>query len=231
MARRRKKNKRKQADVTIVSLLIISILLIVLIYTNSGYIGEYLNPILGGIMGVIKYILPIGTFAVAILLACNNKEYFKSKILQYTIVLLCIANALTVYEISKGSINIDNEFGVAVQEAYELGEKNMGGGALGALVAVPLAKLLGKFGAVVLSIGIGTVLVMFMLGIQPSELLAEYLEELRERREERLKEKFEEEEIELKERARKQSREDKKLAKAREKEEKAARKAAMIANS
>ena len=231
MARRRKKNKRKQADITIVSLLIISILLIVLIYTNSGYIGEYLNPILGGLMGVIKYILPIGTFAVAILLACNNKDYFKSKIVQYTIILLCIANALTVYEISKGSINIDNEFGVVVQEAYELGEKNMGGGALGALIAVPLAKLLGKFGAVVLSVGVGTVLVMFMLGIQPSELLADYLEELRERREERLKEKFEEEEIEIKEKARRQTREDKKLAKAREKEEKAARKAAMIASS
>ncbi len=233
MARRRKKNKKKQADIAIVSLIIISILLIVLIYTNSGYIGEYLNPVLGGLMGTIKYILPIGTFAVAILLACDNKEYFRAKILQYTIVLLCIANSMTIYQISKGNLNIDNTFETVVQEAYALGEKNMGGGAIGAFVAVPLAKLLGKFGAVVLSIGIATVLVLFILGIQPSELLAEYLEEFRERREERLKQKYEagEEEKEGKEKLRKKIREEKKLAKVREKEEKVARKAEMIANS
>lgn len=237
MAKRRKKNKRKQADVAIVSLIIISILLIILIYTNSGYIGEYLNPILGGLVGTIKYIVPLGTFAVAILLAYDNKEYFRAKVIQYTVVLLCIANSMTIYQISNGNLNIDNKFEVVIQEAYELGEKNMGGGAIGALVAVPLAKLLGKFGAVVLSIGIATVLVMFILGIQPSELLADYIKEFKERRQERLKHRYDEDDTEedddreQKAILRKQMREEKKLAKEKEKEEKAARKAAMIANS
>lgn len=234
--RRKKKNKRKQADVAIVSLIIISILLIILIYTNAGYMGQYINPILSGLMGGIKYILPLGTFAVAILLACDNKEFFKAKVFQYTVVLLCIANSMTVYQISTGNLNVDNNFETVIQEAYSLGEKNMGGGAIGALVAVPLAKLLGKFGAVVLSIGIATVLVMFILGIQPSELLAEYIEDFKERKKERMNEKYEEEE-ELDQRAeerlnaRKQAREERRLAREREKEERAARKAAMIQNS
>lgn len=234
--RRKKQNKRKQADIAIVSLIIVSILLIILIYTNSGYIGEYLNPVLGGLVGGLKYIIPLGTFAIAILLACDNKELFKTKVMQYTIVLLCIANSMTIYQISTGNLGIDNKFETVIQEAYELGEKNMGGGAVGAFIAVPLAKLLGKFGAVVLSIGIATVLVLFILGIQPSELLADYIDEFRERRKERLDEKFEEDEEDTQTREekanlRKQLREERKLEKMREKEEKAARKAAMIQSS
>ncbi len=237
MARRKRKNKKKQADGLIVSLIIISILLTILIYTNSGYMGQYINPILGGLMGCIKYIFPLGTFAVAILLACNNKELFRAKVLQYIVVLLCIANSMTIYQISTENLNIDNNFETVIQEAYELGEKNMGGGAIGALVAVPLAKLLGKFGAVVLSIGIATVLVMFICGIQPSELLAEYIEDFTDRRKERLNEKYEEDDDERarirEERinAKKQLREEKRLEREREKEERAARKAAMIQNS
>ena len=115
--RRKKKNKRKQADVAIVSLIIISILLIILIYTNSGYMGEYINPVLSGLMGGIKYILPLGTFAVAILLACDNKEFFRAKVFQYTVVLLCIANSMTIYQISTGNLNIDNKFETVIQEA------------------------------------------------------------------------------------------------------------------
>ena len=45
---------------------LISILLAILIYTKSGYIGEHLSPILGGIMGAIKYIIPIGMLFIAI---------------------------------------------------------------------------------------------------------------------------------------------------------------------
>ena len=64
----------------VVALIIASILLGVLIYTKAGYIGETLSPVLGGIMGWIKYIIPAGTFAVAIFLACDeDKESFMKK--------------------------------------------------------------------------------------------------------------------------------------------------------
>ena len=64
--RRSKKKNRKTLDLQVVSLIIISILLAILIYTKAGYIGETLSPILGGIMGWIKYVIPVGTFAIAI---------------------------------------------------------------------------------------------------------------------------------------------------------------------
>ena len=83
MAKRGKKSKKKQRnvgiDLAVVSMIIISILLVVLIYANSGNVGKVLSPMLGGIMGWIKYILPIGTFTIAIAIACDRKNYLSSK--------------------------------------------------------------------------------------------------------------------------------------------------------
>ena len=84
--RRNKKKNRSAVDLQVVILIVSSILLAVLIYTKSGYIGETLSPILGGIMGWIKYIIPVGTFAIAIFLACDeDKENFTKKIMQYAV--------------------------------------------------------------------------------------------------------------------------------------------------
>ena len=74
MKGRSKKKNRSILDLQVVTLIIASILLGVLIYTNSGYIGEHLSPILGGIMGWIKYIIPIGTYAIAIFLASDEDK-------------------------------------------------------------------------------------------------------------------------------------------------------------
>ena len=48
--RYKKKNRASKADVTVVTLIILSILLAVLIYTKSGVIGLKLNEILGGLL-------------------------------------------------------------------------------------------------------------------------------------------------------------------------------------
>ena len=86
MARKRTYNKRstgkrassrKQAskiDLAIVILMVIAVLLGVLIYTKSGVIGQNLSEILGGIMGIIRYVLPIGIFAIAIKIACEDRD-------------------------------------------------------------------------------------------------------------------------------------------------------------
>ena len=63
--RKAKKTNKIDINVAVVFMLLISILLAILIYTKSGYIGEHLSPILGGIMGAIKFIIPIGTFLIA----------------------------------------------------------------------------------------------------------------------------------------------------------------------
>lgn len=130
MAKRRKKKQKIDINIAVVVMILISILLAIFIYTKSGYIGQQLSPMLGGIMGVIKYILPIGTFLIALYMTYEDKEYLFSKLIQYGIFILCICTILSVFEISKGSIQITEDFSKTIQEGYNLGERNIGGGAI-----------------------------------------------------------------------------------------------------
>ena len=83
MAKRgRKRKKQLNINVVVAVMIIASILLAVLIYTNSGFIGEHLSPFLGGIMGYVKYILPIGVFVLAIYIAYQGETSWSKKIVQ-----------------------------------------------------------------------------------------------------------------------------------------------------
>ena len=193
MAKRgRKKKKTIDINVAVIGMILISILLAVLIYTKSGYIGEHLSPILGGIMGVIKYVLPIGTFLIGIYMTYEDKDYLFSKLIQYGIFLVCIATVLGVAQISSGNIDITDEFSQIIKDGYYLGEKDVGGGALGTAIAAPLISMLGNFGTIILCVGIAVILLVFMFGIRPAEIIASLMDSARENREERKLEREEE---------------------------------------
>ncbi len=194
--KRAKKKNKNILDLQVVSLIVISILLAILIYMQSGYIGETLSPILGGIMGWIKYVIPIGTLAIAIFLACNeDKESFTTKILQYATLLLCITTIMTVIQVSQGKLNIDMGFESAVEEAYNQGTQNTGGGAVGAICAIALIGLFGKTGTIVLALGLAIIVLIFLFGIKPAELLKEYIEDRNERKKEIRAEKLEQKKL------------------------------------
>ena len=190
--KRSKKKNRTMLDLQVVTLIVVSILLAILIYTKAGYIGETLSPILGGIMGWIKYIIPIGTFAIAIFLACDeDKDNFIKKILQYAVFLLCITTIITVIQISQGKLIITNGFEKAVEQAYENGTRNIGGGAVGAICAIGLISLVGKIGTVIIALGIAVIDSIFLFGIKPAELLKEYIENRNEKKQEAKAQKME----------------------------------------
>ena len=190
--KRSKKKNRTMLDLQVVTLIVLSILLAILIYTKAGYIGETLSPILGGIMGWIKYIIPIGTFAIAIFLACDeDKDNFMKKILQYAVFLLCITTIITVIQISQGKLIIANGFEKAVEQAYENGTRNIGGGAVGAICAIGLISLVGKIGTVIIALGIAVIDSIFLFGIKPAELLKEYIENRNEKKQEAKAQKME----------------------------------------
>ena len=180
---KRKTNKKQQnkskLDIEVVALFVLSILLAVLIYAKSGIIGENLNIVLGGIMGWLKYILPIGTFIMAIYMVIDEeqKESFAGKIVNYTVFLICLMSIMTIYQISKGSLKISYEFQTLVSRAYELGSQNIGGGAIGAVIAIPASKLLGMWGAAILFIGIALINIVYMFRIKPAEMLGNYIKE------------------------------------------------------
>ena len=216
MAKRRKKNSKKTfmtGDIAIVILIIVSILLGILIYAETGTVGKVLSPMLGGIMGFIKYLLPIATFCLAIYIACDDKEYLVSKFLQIIVILLSIAIIMTTYQISSGRINVNSAFSDSIRQGYELGTKDIGGGAIGTIVSVPLVKSIGSVATIIVAIGAIIVLGVFVFGIKPSKFLANAVEKAEERKEETKEERkrLKEERLKIKEEKKQQ-----RLAKAQE---------------
>lgn len=127
VAKRRRYKKRKTAsktDIAVAILIILSILLAVLIYTKSGIIGTKLNEILGGILGIVEYILPIGIFAVGIKLACDGKDNITPKLVQYVVLVLCLCVFFSVLQISMGELHTNSELSDIVKEAYNIGTKD-----------------------------------------------------------------------------------------------------------
>ena len=191
MGRKRKNenNKKRRTginiDLAVIILFVISILLFILIYGEKGVVGEILSPALGGIIGSIKYIIPIGVMILAICVAKDDRSYLTSKIIQFAVLVSCIAATMSIYQISKGVINADLEFNDIIEVAYDLGVKNIGGGTVGTVIAYPLVKLLGMFGAAITTVGIVAVLCVFTFGLHPSEFVLDIIDEANARKERR----------------------------------------------
>ena len=125
-SRKRSTRARKQAsklDLAIIVLMMLSLLLGVLIYTKSGVIGLKLNEILGGMIGIIQYVLPIGIFAIAIKLACNGKDEITAKLVQYGVLLISLSIVFSVFQISSGELQSNKELSEVVKDAYYLGSR------------------------------------------------------------------------------------------------------------
>ena len=229
MAGKRRYKKRKtqatKIDIVVISLIIVSILLAVLIFTKSGVIGVKLNEILGGMLGVIQYVLPIGIFVIAIKLASEGSEDLMPKLVQYLILLVCLSIAFSVFQFASEELQNNKELSEVIKDAYFLGSQSKGGGAIGALGAVPLTKLLGEIGAIIFCFGVAAILVVFTFGINMSELISNIMGKIKEKREERLANREElknnKEDNESKEtysERRRRQKEEKLLAKQQEKE-------------
>ena len=190
-----KKKAKQNAYVHAIVIMIFSILLGVLIYIKSGYIGEHLSPTLGGLIGWIKYLVPIGTFFIGISLIKNKKEYVMPKILQYSVIILCLCAFMTSIQLTNKQLNINNDFSKIVSEAYDLGAEDKGGGVAGVLVAVPMTKMLGTIGTNVVLIGVSLILAIFTFGINPAEIAEKISDRIHETREYEDEDEDEEEEI------------------------------------
>ena len=192
---RKKYTKRKKinTDVAVVAMILVSILLAIIIFMKTGFMGEKLSPALGGIMGPIKYVLPIGIFAIAIYIACNDeKQYLSTKLLQYVMLLVCISIMLSVFQISAGTINISKDVNQIVQDAYKIGKIDIGGGVIGTVLAAPLVNMIGSFGTIILTLGLSIVLIIFIFSIRPVDIISNFVDSLEERREERRESREEE---------------------------------------
>ena len=216
------KKRASNMDLAVVAIIILSILLCVLIYGNSGIVGVKLNEILGGMMGIIKYILPIGTFLIGIKLALDDDEYLTSKLTQYTVLLISVAVLMSAWQINSGEMSISNKtMQTVVKEAYNLGTQDIGGGALGVILAMPLSKLLSPIGAIILCVGVVIMLAVFTFGINISEMINNFVEKTEENREEKYerRQQLREEQKKARMEAKQESIENRKKAKELQKEQ------------
>lgn len=177
----RKKKAKQDAYLQAIIVIIISILLAVLIYGQTGAFGRGLSQMLGGLFGWIKYLIPIGAFVVGIILTKEQKEFVMPKIIQFLIVVLCVCGLMGLIQISSREININDDFGDIISQVYDKGTENKGGGAVGALIAIPMQKMVGTAAYVILG-GAGILLTIFTFGIKPAELVDKMSTKLQESR-------------------------------------------------
>ncbi len=185
MAKRgRKRKKQLNINVVVAVMIIASILLAVLIYTNSGFIGEHLSPFLGGIMGYVKYILPIGVFVLAIYIAYQGETSWSKKIVQFSVLLLCISIIMNVYEIYQGTVKIDGySLENIIHQFYNIGAKGSGGGAIGAVLTIPLINLFEKVGTIIIASGVIVALCVSMFGIDLVNRISDFIDGAEQRKE------------------------------------------------
>ena len=236
MAKKKRRYKKKKTtsklDITVVALILLSVLLGVLIYTKSGIVGMELNQIFGGVIGIMQYVLPIGTFAIAIKLASEGREEITAKLIQYGVAIVSLAIVFSVFQVSAGELQANKEIGDVVQDAYNYGAQSKGGGVVGAVGAVALVKLLGVVGAIIFCTGMAIILLVFAFGINPSEIINNIMDRIEDKREERFErkqqmakeQKEQKEEVETPAQRRKRQREERRaqieLAKIQQQEEK-----------
>lgn len=198
MGRKRKKKTPVKSfssispEMAIILMLLIGVMLGVLIYTGAGQVGAFLSPLFGGLVGIIKYVIPVGIIITALSLIREESSYVTTKLTQFIIFIICITTMMHINQFSKMNIANNATFDEIVNEAYRIGTMNQGGGAIGAIVATPLTNMLGSLGATILTIAIAVVTFMYIVGINPIELMIDFIDGREERREERRERREEE---------------------------------------
>lgn len=180
-----KKSFSVSPEMMIIIMLIVGIMSGVLIYTGAGQVGAILSPVLGGLVGIIKYVIPIGIIVMALSLIKEDSEYVSTKVIQFLIFIVCVSVVMHVNQFSKLNLAGNATFEEVVNEAYKLGTMNKGGGAIGAIVATPLMNLLGSLGTTILTIAISAVTLVYIVGANPVELLVELVDGREDRKEEK----------------------------------------------
>ena len=200
--KRSKKTQQKEVktEIEVIVVITISILMAVLVYGKSGVIGASLNTILGGLFSWIMYIIPAGMMVASLYRVMNKKETLKAKLIQLTLMLLCIMTILATYQFGKGTFEGLTTTGEILEEGYAIGTQGFGGGAVGTIIAMVLYNLVGVAGAYIISIGLLAISVVFLFGVRPIEIIRNYLQERANR-----EHSIEVEELELEKKPRKKS--------------------------
>ena len=183
----RKKSAKKQKqsvkfNVQWLILILASFLMIAFVYFKQGKIGNEISLALGGIFGFIKYFLPIAMLLFTIFMIAENEKKVTSKVFVFFLFFLMINIVLATYQISNGNINPTDKMSDILSKGYELGTRDIGGGAFGTLFAVPAVRAIGAIGTSILCFGIMLIIIIIAFKINVVGDVIEFKENLSEHR-------------------------------------------------
>ena len=154
-----------------------------LVYKKSSYMGIWLNDILGGLFGIMKYVVPIIPFIWAIYLVSKHKETILAKVVPIGIMTVCVSTIASICEILNSTLEYNISFSEFMERAYHIGTTNKGGGMLGSAIAYPLVKLFSPIIALVIVVGVVTILAVIVFKLKPGEKIGNYIDRKYEERE------------------------------------------------
>lgn len=177
MARTRKKNKNKNKsneEILGIILLTSGILLLLSIFSKSlGSLGKVMNNLLFSVMGFGTYFFPILIIYCAITKIVNKNINYRKF---YSVIIFFINTVLFIQ-----MINIYEFYSDGLAEGLKKILSSTGvfhGGVIGFMLSVPLYKLLGRMGSLIVFIAIYIICVITIFDISLYELGSNYINKI-----------------------------------------------------
>ena len=117
------KKSVSKVDVTLMLLIVFTVIISIVIYGKGGDLHRILDPVISGIFGPIKYIIPVGSFLLCVSIFKEDKKKHFNSILKYSIIIILIASLFSMYHIGKGDIPIAGKFDKILDIGYRLRSK------------------------------------------------------------------------------------------------------------
>jgi hypothetical protein len=117
------KKSVSKVDVTLMLLIVFTVIISIVIYGKGGDLHRILDPVISGIFGPIKYIIPVGSFLLCVSIFKEDKKKHFNSILKYSIIIILIASLFSMYHIGKGDIPIAGKFDNILDIGYRLRSK------------------------------------------------------------------------------------------------------------
>lgn len=117
------KKSVSKVDVTLMLLIVFTVIISIVIYGKGGDLHRILDPVISGIFGPIKYIIPVGSFLLCVSIFKEDKKKHFNSILKYSIIIILIASLFSMYHIGKGDIPIAGKFDNILDIGYRVRSK------------------------------------------------------------------------------------------------------------
>ena len=114
------KKSVSKVDITLMVLILFTLVISIVIYGKGGDLHRILDPVISGIFGPIKYIIPVGSFLLCVSIFKEDKKKHFNSILKYSIIIILIASLFSMYHIGKGDIPANGNFENVLDIGYRL---------------------------------------------------------------------------------------------------------------